>query len=175
MIKQLKIMPLFRIELTLSFLLFLTSLSSLAQSGLQSGTPNWLPYSIAQAKYSQNYGVTTNTDTDGDGVTDDIDLDDDNDGILDTNECPLIDISSNLVELNPTETERKSYEIANGFAAGQRTVFNGTFLQEVADQLRSTSALRGLLYIGIPKDPIHTTEVMVLVMLAEILRVHFFV
>ena len=69
-------------------------------------------------------------------------------------------ISSNLVELNPTETERKSYEIANGFAAGQRTVFNGTFLQEVADQLRSTSALRGLLYIGIPKDPIHTTEVM---------------
>ncbi|MDG1227459.1 MAG: hypothetical protein P8P15_05735, partial [Polaribacter sp.] len=86
MITRLKVMPLFRIELTLSILLFLISLSSLAQSGLQSGTPNWLPYTTVQAKYSQNYSVTTNTDTDGDGVTDDIDLDDDNDGILDTDE-----------------------------------------------------------------------------------------
>ena len=86
MITRLKVMPLFRIELTLSLLLFLISLSSLAQSGLQSGTPNWLPYITAQAKYTQNYSATTTQDTDGDGVTDDIDLDDDNDGILDTDE-----------------------------------------------------------------------------------------
>ena len=86
MITRLKVMPLFRIELTLSLLLFLISLSSLAQSGLQSGTPNWLPYITAQAKYTQNYSATTTQDTDGDGVTDNIDLDDDNDGILDTKE-----------------------------------------------------------------------------------------
>ena len=60
MIKQLKIMPLFRIELTLSFLLFLTSLSSLAQSGLQSGTPNWLPDITGQAQQNQTTPLPVN-------------------------------------------------------------------------------------------------------------------
>ena len=86
---RLKAIHLSSIEITLSFLLFLVSLSSLAQSGLQSGTPNWLPYITAQAKYNQNYAVTTNTDTDGDGIIDSNDLDDDNDGILDTDEGNL--------------------------------------------------------------------------------------
>ena len=101
-------------------------------------------------------------DTDGDYVPDVTDLDDDNDGILDTDECPLINIPSNLVELNTTGPYSasaypnfKSYEIANGFAAGQRTVFNGTFLKQVYEELGGAN----FLYIGIPKDPIYTSIV----------------
>ena len=100
-------------------------------------------------------------DSDNDGIYDYIDLDDDNDGILDTVEC-LIDITSNLIELDTSGPSSdsaypnfKSYEIANGFAAGQRTVFNGTFLKQVYEELGG----RNFLFIGIPKDPIYTTIV----------------
>jgi hypothetical protein len=47
----------------------------------------------------------------------------------------------------------KSYETAAAFGAGQRTVFNGTFLKQVYEELTSTN----ILYIGIPKDPIYST------------------
>ena len=71
---------------TITILCFtLVSLSTFAQSGLQSGKPNWLS-NITTAQANQNYSTTTTQDTDGDGVTDDIDLDDDNDGISDVDE-----------------------------------------------------------------------------------------
>ena len=107
-------------------------------------------------------------DTDNDGISDINDLDDDNDGILDTDECPLISIPSNITTLDPymsqyspstwasMQSQRpnfKSYEIGAAFAAGQRTVFNGTFLIQAYEELTSDNVL----YIGIPKDPIYTT------------------
>ena len=53
---------------TLCFIL--VSLSTFAQSGLQSGEPNWLSNIALQAKQNQNYTVTNTLDTDGDGITD---------------------------------------------------------------------------------------------------------
>ncbi|MBT8449084.1 MAG: hypothetical protein KJO69_05315, partial [Gammaproteobacteria bacterium] len=44
--------------------------------------------------------ISNNTDTDGDGVTDICDLDDDNDGILDTEECPSLNVVSVAVDGN---------------------------------------------------------------------------
>ena len=110
---------------------------------------------------SQEATLYIQKDTDNDGIPDTVDLDDDNDGILDTNECPLIDISSDIDILDPStgdsSTPRdnfESYEIAAGFAAGQRTVFNGIFLKQIYDQLFQDEKI----YIGIPRETIWGTS-----------------
>ena len=120
------------------------------------------------ADHLESLILTCFQDTDGDYVPDVTDLDDDNDGILDTDECPLINIPSNITTLDTymgqynqstwesMQSQRpnyKSYEIAAAFGAGQRTVLNGTFLKQVYEELTSTN----ILYIGIPKDPIYST------------------
>ncbi len=68
-----------------------------------------LTYNICQDGVPTNCDDATvtiivNTDTDGDGIPDDVDIDDDNDGILDTEECPIIEAEETFTYTGADQT-----------------------------------------------------------------------